>query len=172
MKNKISIIAAVSIDGIIGKDNKIPWSCPEDMAHFRSSTLDSTIIMGRKTFESMGSKCLPKRNNILVSNSYFENSLKSLVCKYKLPESLKLTDSLTEAIEEGQKLDKPIFLIGGSFIYQQGLNYADEILLSVIPEHVGEGNVVRFPWINPLKFDLYNIENKSTFSLLKYVKKV
>lgn len=169
--SKITIIAAVSKNGIIGKDNKIPWSCPEDMAHFKESTLNSTIIMGRKTFESMGSRCLPKRNNILVSSSYFDNSLKSLAAKNKLPNTIKLTSSLEEAINEAKKSEMPIFLIGGSSIYQMGMEYADEILLSVISISVEEGNTVNFPWINPLKFELLESEDKESFMLLKYIRK-
>ena len=169
--SKISIIAAVSRNGILGKDNKIPFICPEDMAHFKESTLNSTVIMGRKTFESIGSRCLPKRNNILVSSSYFDNSLKSLAAKHKLPSNLKLTASLEEALHEAKKNETPIFLIGGSAIYQLGMEYADEILLSIIDVLVEEGNIVKFPWINPLKFDLVDTTNKGTFTLLKYIKK-
>ncbi|HLF54156.1 MAG TPA: dihydrofolate reductase, partial [Candidatus Nanoarchaeia archaeon] len=64
----ISIIAAMAKNRVIGKDNKLPWSIPDDLKNFKKLTTGNTIIMGRKTFESIG-KPLPNRNNIVVSST-------------------------------------------------------------------------------------------------------
>lgn len=167
---KVSIIAAVSNNGVIGQDNKIPWSCPEDMAHFKAKTLNSTVIMGRKTFESMGSRCLPKRNNILVAPSLFDNTLKSLSTKGKLPQNLILEESLESALNKAKEFNNSIYFIGGASIYSEAMKYADEILLSIIDTYVKEDNVIKFPWINPLKFSISEVEDKETFKLIKYTK--
>ena len=66
---KLSIIVAMNKDRVIGKDGKIPWNYPEDMRWFKEKTMGSTVIMGRKTFESLHYTSLPGRNNIIVSKT-------------------------------------------------------------------------------------------------------
>ena len=110
MKNKmkiklpeISIIAAVSNDGVIGVNGKIPWDIPEDMKHFKNITSQNTVIMGRKTFESIGYP-LPNRINIVVS------SQASIISQKYRDERLKgiiLVENLEKAIGIGAIL--PIF---------------------------------------------------------------
>ncbi len=63
----ISLIAAKSKNGVIGNNNKLPWHLPEDLKYFKKMTLGKPVIMGRKTFESMDSKPLPKRENIILT---------------------------------------------------------------------------------------------------------
>ena len=121
MKNKmkiklpeISIIAAVSNDGIIGVNGKIPWDIPEDMKHFKNITSQNTVIMGRKTFESIGYP-LPNRINIVVS------SQASIISQKYRDERLKgiiLVENLEKAIGIGAIFGRPIYLIGGSRIYK------------------------------------------------------
>ena len=133
----IRMIAACSSNGVIGLNNSIPFHYSEDLKHFRHSTQNSTVIMGRKTFESIGSKPLPNRRNIVVTTS---SDIK--VENYR---------SLKESIE-AVKEEKNIWLIGGSYIYQEGMNFADEIVLTVTPDVVLQENCIKFPWINPLTF--------------------
>lgn len=138
--NNVKMIAAVSENGIIGKDNNIPWSFnefPSDMKFFRSQTAGSTVIMGRATFESMGSKPLPKRRNIIITRSKIND--------------VECYTSLQEALSNISNLD-PVWLIGGSKIYEEGMKFANEIYLTLIPKFIEGENLVRFPWINPQKF--------------------
>jgi len=140
----IKIIAAVSSNGVIGVNNSLPFHYPEDLKHFRESTLNSVIIMGRNTFESIGSKPLPKRRNIVISKS-------------KL--SVECYTSLNEALS--QIKEDNIWLIGGASIYQEGMSVADEIVLTITPDTIYSDNCVRFPWINPLLFKIKEIRQLS-----------
>ena len=133
MKNKmkiklpeISIIAAVSNDGVIGVNGKIPWDIPEDMKHFKNITSQNTVIMGRKTFESIGYP-LPNRINIVVS------SQASIISQKYRDERLKgiiLVENLEKAIGIGAIFGRPIFLIGGSRIYKEGLKYTNTMYIT------------------------------------------
>lgn len=147
----IKIIAAVSQNGVIGIDNKIPWNYPEDMKHFRKMTLNNIVIMGRKTFESMGSRILPKRKNIIVSSKCIE-----------FEESQISQPTLHGAIYHdayyNNTENKDIWLIGGSSIYQEGMKYADEIHLTLVPDIINQVDSIKFPWINPLLFKLDKLE--------------
>lgn len=135
----IKMIAAVSINGIIGADNTIPWQgrYPDDMAFFRKMTKNSVVVMGRKTYETLGSKPLPYRENRIVGRNCF---LKSIEQAISFP-----------SIED-PKWD--IWLIGGQQIYEQGMQYANEIYLTCIPESVDTANknIARFPFIHPMEW--------------------
>ena len=123
---EISIIAAVSNDGVIGVNGKIPWDIPEDMKHFKNITSQNTVIMGRKTFESIGYP-LPNRINIVVS------SQASIISQKYRDERLKgiiLVENLEKAIGIGAIFGRPIYLIGGSRIYKEGLKYANTLYIT------------------------------------------
>lgn len=139
----IKMIAACSLNSIIGKDNLLPWGneYSEDLKFFRKMTSDSTIIMGRKTFNSIG-RCLPKRRNVIISRS-------DLVV-----EGAECFKSLEDALE-ATKNDETVWIIGGSSMYQEGLKYAQEIYLTTIP-HIIDGDTY-FPFINPDLFDVKEI---------------
>ena len=102
----VRIIVAVASNGIIGKDNALIWNLPDDMKHFVKSTKGHPVIMGRKTFESMNGP-LPKRTNIVVTrNPNYE------------AKGIVVVHSLEAAIDEGQKLDSDVYIIGGAEIYR------------------------------------------------------
>jgi len=113
----ISIITAISDNNIIGDDNKIPWYLPSDFKYFKEKTLNHTIIMGRKTFESIGKK-LPNRKNIIITSDLNYKADGCVICH-----------SLDEAIEMSKNEDE-IFIIGGSQIYKQSLNIADKLYIT------------------------------------------
>ncbi|MBP3798654.1 MAG: dihydrofolate reductase [Ruminococcus sp.] len=141
----ISIIAAVSRNGVIGADGKIPWDIPEDMAYFSRTTTGGAVIMGRRTYEDIG-RPLPKRYNIILSAK-----LK------KAPEGTVLADSLEKAIELAKNSGREnIFLCGGSAVYREGLAIADRIYLTVIDRDY-EGNVF-FPKFSEKDFRLTSCE--------------
>jgi dihydrofolate reductase len=134
----INIIAAVANNGIIGANGKIPWRCPTDLKHFSKLTYNSIVVMGRKTYESIGQP-LPNRRNIVISSKLQEED----------NSSVEWVSSPGEAIPElmtGLIRDKDAFIIGGSKIYQYFLGIADRMYLTRILADV-DGDTV-FPEVN------------------------
>lgn len=119
-KKTIALIAAMAKKQVIGQKGKLPWHFPEDLRHFRRLTLGHTVIMGRKTFESIG-KPLPKRENIVISSQIWEK------------EGLTIVRSVEEALAVAQS--KTVFIIGGEMIFKATLPLADYIYLTQIDHH-------------------------------------
>src|SRR3989344_3279635 len=118
---KISVIAAIGKNRELGKDNKLLWHIPEDMQHFKTITWGHPVIMGRKTYESIG-KPLEGRINIVITKN-----------KDFAPEGVVVAHSLEEAISIGESRDaKEIFIIGGGQVYHQALKFADKLYLTVV----------------------------------------
>ncbi len=126
----ISIIVAMAKNRVIGKDNDMPWHLPADLQHFRKTTLDKPIIMGRKTYESIG-RPLPKRHNIIISRNV----------DYRA-EGCDVVGSLEEAVKCAGDVDE-LFIIGGGFLYEQTIDLADRLYLTFIDLEV-EGDTL-FP---------------------------
>ena len=118
MKNSITIIVAYTNNLLIGKDNSIPWHISDDLKRFKKLTTGNVIIMGRKTFESLGSKPLPNRTNIVISS------------KLNTSNSVTVYKNLIEAINNHK--NEKIFLIGGYSIYKEGLNFASHLEITEI----------------------------------------
>lgn len=138
-----TLIVGVSRNGVIGKDNTIPWNHPADLKRFRALTTGGTIIMGRKTFESIG-RALPKRRNIVISRTKVEI------------EGVETFASLAEAVATTQ--GQTVWYIGGKGIYAEALNFAAAIDLTIVPETVERtGEIVEFPWIDPTVFSVKDI---------------
>lgn len=118
----ISLIAAVAENRAIGKDNKMLWYIPEDLQYFRLKTSGHPVIMGRKTFESIG-QALPGRKNIIVTRDI----------NYQAPDCL-IVHSLEEGLEAAQKLpgSEEIFIGGGGQIYAQALPLAHKLYLTIV----------------------------------------
>lgn len=118
----LSAIVAVSENNAIGKDNKLPWHLPADLKFFKNKTLGKPVLMGRKTFESLG-KPLPGRLNIIVS------SRKNL----NLPEGVLLYNNLEKALERLQAEPvKEAFIIGGGKIFEETLHQADRLYITQV----------------------------------------
>lgn len=136
----VIMIAAVASKGVIGKDNKLPWRIPEDLRHFSDMTTGNIVIMGRKTFESLGEKPLPNRINIVISSKYPNGSLKYFEnTKHLLRKQfVAFFQNLHEAIEYCHTLtaitkrDVPVYIIGGRRLYEAGLDFASKIILTEI----------------------------------------
>ena len=120
MKTKIALIAAVGPDGTIGSDNKMPWHLPRDLRFFRRITTGHTIIMGRKTYDAIGKRPLPKRKNIIITRNR----------QFSAPNCV-VVHSLKEAVE-AVRGEKRAFIIGGGELYKQSIDMADEIYLTEI----------------------------------------
>ncbi|CAJ1314795.1 dihydrofolate reductase [Paenibacillus nuruki] len=116
----ITMIWAQASNGVIGKDNDLPWRLPRDMAYFKQQTQHKTVVMGRKTWESFGGKPLPNRRNIIITRSQ-EFTATDAEVVYSVEEAIQLA---------GQ--DNELMVIGGSTIYEQFLQYADRLLMTKI----------------------------------------
>jgi len=114
---KITLIVAASTNNAIGKDNKLLWHLPKDMRFFKNTTWAMPVIMGRKTYESMGNKPLNGRLNIIITRN-----------KSFIAEGAIVVDSLDTAIAKAKEENyKEVFVIGGGEIYQQSVDLASKI---------------------------------------------
>ncbi len=128
MNPTISIIAAISENRVIGKDNLIPWHIKEDLIRFKNLTTGHAVIMGRKTFESIGHP-LPNRLNIIITRSSQHRVLDSFEHR-----DLLITHSIEEAIETARrkKPNQDIFIAGGANIFAQTIDKADKLYLTIV----------------------------------------
>ena len=117
----VSLLLAASRNDVIGKNNALPWHLPADLRYFKQKTLGHPVIMGRKTFDSVG-KPLPGRLNVVVTRS---DSF--------APEGVVVVRSVDEALTRDYGCDE-IFVVGGSEIYRQSIDRADRIYLTRIDE--------------------------------------
>ena len=115
----ITLIAAMSDNRVIGKDNQLIWHFPEDLKHFKHLTSGHHVIMGRKTFESVG-KPLPNRTNIIITRQ----------TNYEA-EGCLIAHSIKEALAMVKGDEQP-FIVGGAEIYKQALDFANTIELTII----------------------------------------
>ena len=121
---KVSIVVAAAEDNAIGKDNQLLWKLPNDMKFFKNLTWGMSVVMGRKTFESIGSKALPGRLNIVITRQ---------PALYKHHEGVKVVSTVQEAIDITEKEGyKEVFIIGGSEIYNQTVEMVDTIYLTKV----------------------------------------
>lgn len=120
-KPTISIICALSDNGVIGKDNKLPWHISADLKRFKQLTLGHPVIMGRKTFESIG-KPLQGRTNIVITRDQ----------DYRA-KGVAIAHSLDEALDMARAKDKQeIFIIGGAQVFEQSLSFVDKLYLTIV----------------------------------------
>lgn len=135
---KIVLVAAHARNGVIGRDGDMPWRLPSDLKHFKAVTLGTPVIMGRKTYLSIG-RPLPGRANIVISRSGFS------------AEGIETVESLDAALELAQRhADKSgasqVSVIGGGQIYALAIGLADELLLTEVDADI-EGDTI-FPEID------------------------
>ena len=149
---KLIIIAAMNTKGVIGAGGKIPWHIPEDVKRFKELTMGHAVLMGRKTYESIG-RMLPGRRNIVVtSDSSFTG---------------EHYPSIGAALAELQQ-ENIVFIIGGGEIFRQTIGLADELLLTMV-ENAEEGDVF-FPEYEP-DFELRSREEHRGYAFLDYIRK-
>lgn len=137
---RLSLIVAMASDRVIGLNNQMPWHLPADLTWFKKNTLNKPIIMGRKTYESIG-RPLPNRHNIIISRSP------------QVSDNPQVTwvSSLEQAIEVAKDHEE-VFIIGGGNIYQQALPYADRLYLTHIDAKL-EGDTC-FPDYQPQQWQV------------------
>lgn len=137
----LSLLVAADERNVIGKDNKLPWHLPDDLKYFKNQTWAMPILMGRKTFESIG-KPLPGRKSIVITRS-----------KDWKQDGVEVVHSVDEAIEKAKELGvKEIFVIGGAEIFQTAFAQAHRIYLTRI-HHRFDGDVY-FPEVSASDWNL------------------
>lgn len=134
---EISIIVATSKNNVIGKEGGIPWHLSSDLKRFKALTTGHPIVMGRRTFESIG-RPLPGRRNIVISNSV--NAI----------DGCDIMKSVDELLNDNS-LDGKVFIIGGGEIYKQFLPYAKKVYLTEVETEIADGDTF-FPGLNPMEW--------------------
>lgn len=130
----INIVVAKASNNVIGAKNDLIWHLPNDLKHFKSLTSGHPIIMGRKTFESLG-RPLPNRTNIVVTRDQNWNA-----------EDIEIASSLQKAIEAAKKIDDDIYILGGGNIYKQAIEFTDVLYITEV-HHEFDGDTY-FPEID------------------------
>ena len=164
MENReLTIIAAASINNVIGNNNKLIWRLSNDLRRFKDLTINHSVIMGRKTFESLPEP-LPNRDNIVITRD----------TNYSKP-GIQVCSSIEDAISLTKKDIQP-FIIGGGEIYSQTINIVDKIELTRVHKEF-DGDAY-FPEIPLDIFELINeenhnsdLENEFDYSYLTYIKR-
>jgi len=163
----ISIIVAVAKDGVIGNAGNIPWNLPDDLKHFAETTRGHTVIMGRKTYESIVKRLghpLPNRKNVVITS---QSDFDAPGCT--------VMDSIEEAMKSFSS-DEEVFVIGGGEIYRQFLPMADKLYITEVSIECG-GDAF-FPSYGKDEWELISSEhheandrNPYQFSFLEFIRK-
>ncbi|MCX6753207.1 MAG: dihydrofolate reductase [Candidatus Nomurabacteria bacterium] len=163
---KISIIAVIGENNELGKNNKLLWRLKTDLKHFQETTSGHPIIMGRKTFESLG-KALPKRRNIVITRN----------ADYTAPD-IEVVHSLEEALAlvRQDETATEAFITGGEQIYREAMKIADKLYITHV-EAIDKDADAFFPEIIPIVFGETNRErydaderNEKPYSFVEYEK--
>ncbi|PSQ08190.1 dihydrofolate reductase [Halobacteriales archaeon QS_6_71_20] len=160
---RVSLIAAVAANGVIGADGGMPWRFPADMRHFRETTTGHPVIVGRRTYESIAAGLggpLPDRTNVVLSRSEPE-----------LPPAVVVAESvdgaLTAAAEAAaERSVDTVYVAGGGRVYEQFLPLADELVLTEIHEAY-EGDT-RFPEFDPAEWTATDRDEREAFDFVVY----
>ncbi|MFT5710717.1 MAG: dihydrofolate reductase [Halioglobus sp.] len=138
---KLSVIVAVAENGVVGKNNALPWQIPADLQYFKRTTLGKPIVMGRKTFESIG-RPLPGRTNIVISSN-----------PAYAAEGVSVVSSLSDALALARKValidgSDELMVIGGAAIYESAVPLADRLYVTEI-----HASVAGDAYLSPLDWD-------------------
>ena len=154
----VSAIVALGNNQVIGKDNDLPWYLPADLKHFKKTTLDHHIIMGRKCFESIG-KPLPKRTNIILTRNPYYVVSNCIVCS-------SINESLEIALDNKES---EAFIIGGGEIYKAALPLLDRLYLTKVDVDIEDnGSLVHFPEVDFSEWKLIQEEKNEPDEKNKY----
>lgn len=158
-----SLITAISKNLVIGKDNKLPWHFPSDMKFFRQTTTGKTVVMGRKTFNSLNSKPLPNRLNIVISSQSKPENIDSDIIWLNNPKYLN-AQNLPQL--DGQE----VFIIGGSSLYQYFLDKSRFLYLTLIDrEYEGDSCFPKYDHLFTSLVSSHTIlENNTPLTFYKY----
>ena len=134
----IVIVAAVADNGVIGVDNQLPWRLPEDLRRFKEITLGSALVMGRRTYESIG-RALPGRDTVVVTRS----------TSWDPHDDVTVVHGVPEALEAAAVLRDVVCVVGGADVYRQTLDVADRLALTEVhAEPEGDTHFPAVDWIH------------------------
>ncbi len=152
----LTLIAAIASNSCIGKDNALPWRLPEDMKRFKELTTGHTVLMGRKTWESIPQKFrpLPDRKNVVITRQ----------TDYAVPEGVEVHGTIQSAL--ARHTNEHIFVIGGAEIYAQTIGIADRLEITHVDQTV-DGDAY-FPQIDPAVWKEVAREVREGFSFVTY----
>jgi dihydrofolate reductase len=154
----IVIIAALSIDGVIGANGRIPWHIGDDLKRFKRLTTGYTVIMGRKTYESIG-RPLPGRTNVVLTRN----------TQFQAPDGVHVFATLDAALDSCRQAgETTAFVIGGAEIYREALPLADRLVLTRVHQHV-EGDTY-FPAYDPTRWREVSREDHDAYAYVEYEK--
>jgi len=131
MTMRVTLVAAVADNGVIGNDGDIPWRIPEDFAHFKALTMGHVLVMGRATYESIG-RPLPGRTTIVLTRDPAWSA-----------DGVRVARSLDEALDLAAGIDPEVFVVGGAGVYAQALDRADAQVLTEV--HLSPEGDTRYP---------------------------
>ena len=134
----ITLVVAVASNGVIGRDGNLPWHLPADLAHFKTTTMGKPILMGRRTWESLG-RPLPGRDNIVITRQ-----------KDYVAEGCQVVHSLPEALRAAGDVEE-VMIIGGAGLYEEALPLARRIEMTRV--HGEIPGDTRFPWLNQSEWE-------------------
>lgn len=152
----LALIAGIGKNRVIGKDGKLPWHIPEDLKRFKRLTTGHTVVMGRKTFESIGKPLAHRRNVVITSRP--------------LPdvETYPSVDAALEALAGEER----VFVIGGAHVYAQTLERADELYLTIVEgDHEGDTFFPAYEHVIETRFRLIRTEKHEGYTFFDYVRK-
>ena len=159
-KLKRIIVAAVAKNNVIGIDNRIPWISKKELQHFKNLTINSPIIMGSKTYLSIG-KVLPQRENIIITSALNLKKMKSDLVFFR---------SLADAFDYLRSNEhEKVFICGGERIYRGAIKYSEEMIISHM-KFEAKGNVI-FPNINSALWQTISEKEFNDFIVRHYVRK-
>lgn len=144
---QIHLIAAIAQNNAIGKDNQLLWHIKDDLQLFKKTTLNNVIIMGRKSYESIG-RPLPKRTNVVITRK-----------RDYQPEGVMVFNSLNQAFDHFRKTESEVFVIGGGEIYRQSLDDAHVLHISHVDVSVEEADTF-FPKV---KWEEWKVVEEQSF---------
>ncbi len=155
----IALIAAIAKNNCIGNNGTLPWHLPEDLAHFKRLTTDATVMMGRKTWESLPEQFrpLPNRKNIVITRQE----------QYPLPQEVLRYGSPQAALDA--HANEQLFIIGGAELYAQTIALSDRLYITHVDQTV-DGDAF-FPAIDPTIWKEIEREDHPLFSFVTYIKK-
>lgn len=128
---RISLVAAVAENGVIGADGGMPWHYPADLAHFKETTLGHPVVMGRRTYESIEARLggpLPGRTNVVLSRRESLDLPEGALHARDVDEALRLA---AEALDDDRET---VYVVGGATVYEALIDEADELVVTEIPE--------------------------------------
>jgi len=148
----LALIAALDNQRLIGARGELPWHLPEDLKLFRQLTVGNTVVMGRKTFDALGSP-LPGRHNIVLSRTLDDR-----------PE-VTLCRTFSQALAASRQIGRPVFFIGGASVYRKALEIVDEMHISWIAgDHRGD------TWFPEVDFSHWRVVEERDFEGFRYVR--